>query len=199
VEGGAGEEGDAAVVGGFVEAGLLVVVRDVAEEAGEDAAVDGAVGGGVPGEFRVRSSGFRVLGDGSEAEVVAVAEGFEKLRVDVAPLAHARVAEKVVAAEAAEFGLGEIFELVVVGLPDIEEREEVGVGVAEAAVGGVGLRLFVEGAFARILNRKTGGDDEDLAERALVAGLENHAADGGIDGEAGEFAADRGEVAGGRS
>lgn len=142
--------------------------------------------------------GFWVLGaDGGEPEVVAVAEGFEELRVDVAPLAHARVAEEVVAAETAEFGLGEVFELVVVGFPNVEKRQEIGVGVAEAAVGGVGLRLFVEGAFARILNGETGGNDENLAEGAFVARLENHAADGRIDGEAGEFAAEGREIAGG--
>ena len=50
MEGGAGEEGDAAVVAGFVAAVFVVAQGDVAQEAGEDAAVDGAVAGGAGGE-----------------------------------------------------------------------------------------------------------------------------------------------------
>jgi len=196
VEGGAGEEGNAAVVGGFVAAVFLVAGGDVAEQAGEDAAVDGAVAGGAGGELGGGLvGGGNAVKDGTHLEVAARLEHVEKLGVDIAPLADAGVAEEMVAAEAAEAGLREAFKLVVEGFPDGEQGEEIGVGVDEAAVGGVGFFAGGHGAFARILNGEAGGDDEDLVQGFFLAGLEDHAADGGVHRQAGEFAAERGERA----
>ena len=199
VEGGAGEEGDAAVVAGAVVAVFLVAGGDVAQEAGEDAAVNGAVAGGAGGKLGGGAvGGGDAVEDGRHLEVLAGFEDVEELRVDIAPLADAGVAEEVIAAEAAEAGLGEAFELVVEGFPDGEEGEEIGVGVDEAAVGGVGLFAGVHGAVAGVLDGEAGGDDEDLVQGLFLAGLEDHASHGGINGQAGELAAEGGELGDGR-
>src|ERR1017187_2094072 len=110
----------------LVAAVFLVERRDIAEQAGKDAAVNRTV------SRRAKDGGLFI--DGLEAverrrelEVVALAQHVEQLRMDVAPLAHPRVAEKMIAAEAAQPRLREAFELVVPRVPDVEEREEIGV------------------------------------------------------------------------
>ena len=132
--------------------------------------------------------------DRAHLEILARLEDIEELGVDIAPFADASVAEKVGAAEAAEAGLGKTFELVVEGFPDGEKGEKIGVGVNEAAVGGVGFFAGVEGAVARVLDGEAGGDNEDLVEGFFLASLEDHAAYSGVDGQAGELTAERGEL-----
>ena len=77
-----------------------------------------------------------------------------------------------VAAETAQARLAELLHFGMKRFPDGEQREEVGVGVNETAMRGVGLRLFFERAFARILHAEAGGDDEHLADRLLGARLD---------------------------
>lgn len=79
--------------------------------------------------------------------------------VDVAPFADAEVVEEVLFAEFSKAGLGELFEVVVEGFPDIEQREEVGVGVVELGVGLAGGGFAVHGALAGVLYRECGCDD----------------------------------------
>jgi hypothetical protein len=68
-------------------------------------------------------------------EAPQLAQGLAQLGVDVAPLAHTRVGEEVGAAETAHAALGlQLVQLGVIGAPDIEQHQEVGLGVGKAAV-----------------------------------------------------------------
>ena len=74
------------------------------------------------------------------------------------------------------------------GLPDLEQREKVGLGCGEGFVRGVGEFALFFGALAWIGNAEAGGDDEHLGQRFLRACLQQHAAQRGIEWQAGEFA-----------
>src|SRR5690606_24374983 len=141
VQAGAGEDGDAAVLGGAVAAFFLAALGDVAGQAGEDAAVEGAVAG--RGEAEAVGAGLvgrHAVVDGGGFEAGAVLDDVNELGVHIAPLTHAGVAEEVVFAEAAALGLGKAFKLVVAGVPDAEQGEATRIGAGEAAVVRVGLR-----------------------------------------------------------
>ena len=60
----------------------------------------------------------------------------------------------------------------------------------ETPVRRVGFRLLVERTLPRILDAQRGGDDEHLAQRLLVATLDDHAADRRIGWQARQFAAE---------
>ena len=128
--------------------------------------------------------------DRGHPEIPPVPDDLGQLGVDVPPLPHPGVAEEMVAAEAPEPGLGHPLELPVVGLPDVEEDQEVRLGMAEPAVGLVGLGLPVERTLPGVLDAQGRGDDQDLPEGLLPAGLEDHPADGRVGRKPGEVAAD---------
>ncbi len=111
-----------------------------------------------------------------------------ELVVDVAPLTEAEIGKEVLLARLAEFAAGEGVFLFVKKFPDVEVGEEVGVGVGEFFVRGVGEVALIEGTVARVLGREGGGDDEDVVEAAVLLTGEDHATDSGVDGEAGEGA-----------
>ena len=167
--------------------------------------MDRPVGGG-----SVRGAGVRALGfsavvaarpdrlgpveDGDHPEAPALAQRLEQLKVYVPPLAHPRIAEKMVAAEPPQLRLGHLLEFPVVGLPDVEEREEIGIGMGETPVRRVRLGLLFKRPLARVLDAQPRGHDEDLANSLLLPRLEDHSSDGRIDGKAGELRADRRQV-----
>ena len=100
------------------------------------------------------------------------------------------------AAELAHFVLGlQLFQLVVVGVPDVEEGEKVGLRVEELPVHLIGLGLLVRRALARVLDADGRGDDQNLAQGPLPVGLEDHAGHGGRDGQASHVAAQAGQPA----
>lgn len=116
------------------------------------------------------------------------------MAVEVGPFAEAEGAEEVVAAGAVELAVAEfVFELVV-EIPELEERQEVGAGVGEGGVFFVGGLLLFDGADAGVLGFEGSGDDEDFAEAVFAVGFEEHAGDADIDGEFGEAAAKLGEL-----
>jgi hypothetical protein len=84
--------------------------------------------------------------------------------VNIPPFAHADVGEEMVMAEPAHPALRHHFELVVKCLPDVQQREEIGVRVREAPVRRVRLRLLVERPLARILDAEPCSNDQNLAQ-----------------------------------
>ena len=183
-------------MGGFVAAVVIVARRDVTQKAGENTAVDRAV-------TRRGESGF-ILVDfirrdavvhRGELEILPLLQHVEQLRMHVAPLAHARVTHEVIFAEAAQAALRESVQLVVVSVPDVEQRQKIGVGVVKAAVGQVSFFARFHWALAGILNAQARSDHQDLAHRLLGAGLQNHAAHRRVNRQAGQFSAERGELA----
>ena len=114
--------------------------------------------------------------------------------MEVLPLANAQVVEELGAAQAAERRAGQLALPLAEVIPERHEGQEVGLGLREAPVRGVGGLLVVCGALARVLDGQRGGDDEDLAGAALVARLDDHPGDARVDGEAGHLAAGLGEA-----
>jgi len=192
----AGEDRDAPVVRRLVAAVLLVAHGDVAQQTGQDAPMDRAVGGRAEGELlrRLVRRGHAVE-NRARPKITARLQHVEQLRVDVAPLADARVAEEVLAAESTQARLRKPLELVVKRLPDRQQREKIRVGMDEAPVRGVGLLPRVHRPLARILDREAGGDDQHLVQGLLLARLEDHAAHRRVDRQARELAAERREFA----
>src|SRR6185436_18870742 len=101
---------------------------DVAEQAGAQRAVDRAV-------FARR-----------RRRPVQLLERLAELRLDVAPLAHARHREEVLAARLLPFPVEQ--------LPEIEEREEIGALVVELRLALVGRAGLVGRPLARVLHRE---------------------------------------------
>src|SRR5438094_9493511 len=107
---------------------LLVPRADVAEQPSGQRAMNGAVA-------------FGALGINGGFGPVELAQRARELRRDVAPLAHARDGEKVLATR--------LFHLVLEELRQVEKGEEIGALMREARVALVGGRRLVERAFAR--------------------------------------------------
>ena len=188
----AGKQRHAPVVRRLVAAVLFVEVRDVAQEAGEDAAVDGPVKRRAE-RRRLRVDLAHAVIRRGQPEIVPLLQRIQQLRVDVAPLAHPRVAEKMVAAKPPELRLRHRLKLPVIRLPDVEQREKIRVGMHKAPVRRVGLLLLVHRPLARILDAQARRDDDDFAHRLLRARLQNHPPHRGIHREPREFAPDRRE------
>ena len=60
-----------------------------------------------------------------QSESTPFAQGPFELGVNVTPFAHAHEGEEVFATEAAHLALGGCFQLIVVGLPDVEQGDKV--------------------------------------------------------------------------
>ena len=72
-----------------------------------------------------------------------------------------------------------------IAVPDLEEGQEVGVGIAERRVHRVGLGGLVRRPLARVADAERGGDDGHFAKAALVARLEQDAGDARVERHAG--------------
>ena len=109
----------------------------------------------------------RRLGRSLRPTSVAAHDVFQRvfeLAVEILPLAHPEVGEEVLFAELPPRALGaERFPLVVNGVPDVEQREEVRLRIGEPAVRRSGRVFLVERTFARVLDAEAGRDDEQLA------------------------------------
>jgi hypothetical protein len=159
---------------------LLALQAEVAEQAGEQGLVDLLVGGRLP-----------VL-----APAVLAAQRVQ-LRMHLAPLAHAQVAEVILAAPVALLALRGVRPLRVEGLPQVQPGEELrALLLFVAAPFGVGLvrraGLLLR-PLARILHRQGCGDDQHLAQAVAVARGEDHAADARIERQLRQLAAGFGE------
>ncbi len=128
------------------------------------------------------------LGRAANAEI---AGDLAQLAEQVLPLADAEVVEVLGAAQLAELVRRALPLLGAQVVPQGDDRQQIRAGDVEAPVRGVCLRPLVGRAFAGILDRECGCDDEHLADAAVPLRLEHHAAEPRVDGQAGEAPADR--------
>lgn len=101
------------------------------------------------------------------------------------PLPHADVRQKILFAPLAQLAAGKLPLFGVERLPELEQGEEVGAFVTETGVGGIGLFGGFERALAYILDAESGRNDEDLVENVFFLGLQNHATEVWVSGQAG--------------
>ena len=121
--------------------------------------------------------------------------------MDVLPLPDAEVVEVLAPAQPPERARTELLPLVPQVAPQVEEGDEVGVGVGEAPVVGGGRLLLAGRALPRILDRQRRREDEHLPDHAVAVGLDDHPGQPRIDRDAGQAAPELGEphVVGGGS
>ena len=117
-----------------------------------------------------------------------------QLRVDVAPLAHAARADEVVAQQLFLLADRElVLPFPALGLaqplPKLQIAHELRLLVVELLVLLVGLLLLLGRAVAHVLAGQGAGDDQDLAERVALAGLQDHAAHARVQREFGQLVA----------
>ena len=82
-----------------------------------------------------------------------------------------------------------------VGLPQLEDADELRIRVGELRVRIVGLLAGVGRAFARVLDAQETGDDQQFVQHAVATRGHQHARQLGIHRQPRHFAADAGEVA----
>ncbi len=142
---------------------------------------------------RVEPLGHLELFPAARRDLLFLEDG-EDLVVDEAPLPHPREGQEVLRAELLELVLraGLLVDLPV-GVPDVEERQKVRVGVLEEGVLRVGRRGLVGRALARVPDAQGRGDDRDLPQTALLRGLEEHARDPGVERHRRHAPAERGQ------
>ncbi|CCJ85820.1 putative periplasmic protein kinase ArgK and related GTPases of G3E family [Cronobacter dublinensis 582] len=98
-----------------------------------------------------------------------------QLGVDILPLAHAQIVKVIGAAQTAELVRGERLLLLAEVVPQVHERQEIGLFIVEAAVFFIGRLLFIQRALARILNRERRGNNHRLTHAAVLLRLQHHA------------------------
>jgi hypothetical protein len=109
-----------------------------------------------------------------------------ELLVNVLPFAHAHEGEEVLLAPLPQLARGKVLLLLLVLVPQVEKRAEIGVLIAESGVRLVRGVLGRHRPLARILHGQCRGDDHDLVEAPFLVGLENHAPHAWVDGQLGE-------------
>src|SRR5205085_1003682 len=133
----------------------------VADQSGENRAMNGVVSGVAFIELQ-------------RAEII---ERVVELRVKILPLAHAQIRKEMLFAEATSGALrAQFLPLIVNGIPDVEQREEVGTRIVEPFMRGHSGLFLVHWTFARILDAEAGGDDEEFARGMFLLRLQQHAA-----------------------
>ena len=116
-----------------------------------------------------------------QLERAQIIERVVQLRVNVLPFAHPQVGKKALFAEFPPLTLRpQPIPLVMNGVPNIEQREKIGLRIGELFVRRGRRVLLIQRTFARILNAQPGGDDQQFARRVFVLGLEQHAPERGI-------------------
>ena len=63
------------------------------------------------------------------------------------------------------------------GVPDFQQREEIGLRITEAFVRSGGGFFFIERTFARILNAQARSDDEQFARGVFTLRLNQHSSE----------------------
>ena len=117
------------------------------------------------------------------------ARDLSQLALDVLPFAHPQEVQEFGLAQPAKSARRQFLLLLAQVVPQVEVGEEVRLLVGEASVAVVGRLLVFERSLAWVLDRQRGRNDDDLAHAALLGGLQDHAADPGVDGQLREPAA----------
>ncbi|SSK75238.1 Uncharacterised protein [Klebsiella pneumoniae] len=115
-----------------------------------------------------------------------------QLGVDVLPLAHTQIVKKIDPALAAELIRRQRLLLLAEVVPQIDEGEEIGLFIVEAAMFFVRGLLFVHRPLARVLDRQRGGDDHRFPHAAVLLRLQHHPRQTRIHRQLAELAAQRG-------
>ena len=173
----AGGDHEAGLAGADEVTALAVAHTDVREQPGEERLVD--------------EIGMRLVVRGPDAEFAGHPA---QLAEQIHPLPHAQVVEELVAAHPPELIARQCPLLFAQVVPQCDHRQEVGPVDAEAGVHLVGLLALLHRALARILDRQPGRDDEHLAHAPVTFRLQHHPPEPRVDREAGEPAAEFGEV-----
>ena len=116
------------------------------------------------------------------------------LTVDVMPFRHPHIGEEIVAAILALLGFGQMPLLFLEVLPELQQRDEIGLFVLEAGMLLVGMGGLVDGPFARIGHAQRGHDDGDFGQAMLVGAGQQHAPQPGVDRQLAQLAAQFGQV-----
>ena len=140
---------------------LLATVRDLRQEPGEQRAVDRRV-----------LSRLRI-----ELQRELALHHLHHLAMHVVPFGEPQIGEEVLLAPAAQLGARELLALLLVFAPQLQQRQEIRLLVAQRRVLLVGLGLLVRRPIARIRHRKRRGDDRDFFEAVLGGRREQHAAE----------------------
>jgi hypothetical protein len=147
----------------------------MADQPGEDRAMDRVV------------SGVAFV----ELERAQILQRVVQLGINVLPFAHPQVGKKALLAELPPLALRpQPVPLVVNGVPDVEQREKVGLRIGELFVGRGRRVLLLQRTLARILNAQPGGNDQQLRGRMFVLRLEQHASQRGINRQPREVVAE---------
>ncbi len=151
----------------------FILGADVAEEPGRQRTVDGAIA-------------IRPFGIDRRFVPAELVQRARELAGDVAPLAHARHREEILAAGALHLLFEELREL--------QQPEEIGALMREARVALVRGGRLVERPLARVLHRQRRGDEAYLRDAAFLARGDQHAADARVERQPRELGADGREL-----
>jgi hypothetical protein len=146
----------------------------------------------VAGEERLVERG--VVAASAQDRKAHLSHQLMQLPVHVLPFAHAQERDEVLLAPRTQLARRGAARLLLIGVPELQIGDEIGVVGLELAVRLVRLFLGLVRAEARILDRQRRGDDEDLGEAAVIAPPQDDASDPRIDGEPRELLADAREL-----
>ncbi len=153
---------------------LFLLHGDMAEVAAQDGTVQGAVK--LAPFLAGRRFPFR--------EELLLGKDGQDLVMDIPPLPHPPIGEKVLPAEAAQAVLHlRRLGAIQTAPPESEEGGKIGSGIFECRMHLVCLRLFLCRSLPRVLDAEGCGDDDYLPETPLFPGLDNHPGDPRIEGE----------------
>ena len=126
----------------------------------------------------------------------------EQLAVDVAPFTHAADVDEVLSQQLLVLSVGQLVGVTLPAprikqpLPQGQVTRELALFVVELRMLLVGLGLGLHRPIAHVLHRQGRGHHQHLAKRAATARLQDHAAHPRIQRQAGQFAADVGQLVG---
>ena len=75
-----------------------------------------------------------------------------QLAMQFPPFAQAQETEELLVRPFAQLRLGQVFVRLAIGLPELEDADEFGLGIRELRMRGIGGSARIRGAFARILD-----------------------------------------------
>ena len=121
--------------------------------------------------------------------------GLGKLVVQLAPLAHPQVRQKILAAPLHQLLVGQAFvALALEAVPNVQVGNEIGLLVSKTLVGlGCGIARF-QRPLARVLNRQRGRDYQYFRHAVVLLRRQQNARDFRVDGQARHLFAEGGEA-----
>ena len=106
-----------------------------------------------------------------------------QLSINISPLLHQRVGQKIRLATFPELAVGKVLLLFLKEIPQVQKCHKIRLRISKLLVSGVGRLLFVERALPRVLNLQCGGDDQYVSQTAVGVRLEDDLSNSRIDGQ----------------